>query len=456
MVPVNRPMRQAVATLVLFVVTVVPTCWIAVLAWRINRPGHVRDVEIELGRQLGLQVTLQEVHYPRPGEVVYRGIVLRQEEPQGGKFSEIARADEVRLQWADRELTLHLEHPRLRADGPGVALTQLGALMQRSRAFPFERINVTAPSCELDLGRADLHFTAREVAGEFHADPSAPTVRLAYRMSAAGTGSRPGRVNRPGAGTHCELTLVRDRRAEPLSTSLAFRTVEGLPLPARVLNPFFDASEWLGANATVEGALQLRQAGSSDWEAVFAGSLHNIELTRLVGRRFPRHRLTGRARLAVATARWGERPNQGPGWIEVKGQLLAGPGSIGVSLLESLAREMKFRLSPRLAHLDPRKTEVDFHAMGLAFDMQPNGEIHLAGDLGAEFPPDAVLAGATSPLASAPQGTASVHGLIKTLFPVADANPGVLVPLTPESSILLALPVPPDAASSARRPAVGN
>ena len=57
----------------------------------------------------------------------------------------------------------------------------------------------------------------------------------------------------------------------------------------------------------------------------------------------------------------------------------------------------------------------------------------------------------TSPLASAPQGTASVHGLIKTLFPVADANPGVLVPLTPESSVLLSLPVPPDAASSARR-----
>ena len=49
MVPVNRPMRQALATLVLFVCTVVPTCWIAVVAWRINRPGHLRDVEIELG-----------------------------------------------------------------------------------------------------------------------------------------------------------------------------------------------------------------------------------------------------------------------------------------------------------------------------------------------------------------------------------------------------------------------
>jgi hypothetical protein len=455
MVPVNRPMRQALATVVLFALTVVPTVWIAAIAWRINRPGHVRDVEIELGRRLGLQVTLQGVRYPRPGEVVYRGIVLRQEEPRGGVLSEIARADEVRLQWGDREMTLYLENPRLRADSPGVALAQLGAWIQRSGQIPFERISLAAPSCEVDLGREDLRYAAREVAGEVNADPTAPTVRIAYRMSSA-TRAGSGERHRPGVGTHCELILIRDRRAEPVLTSLAFKTIEGLPLPARVLSPFFDVDTWLGANATVEGTLELRQAGSKEWEAIFSGNLHNIDLAQLIGHRFPRHRLMGRARLAVATARWGQRPGQGPGWIEAKGELLAGQGSIGVSLLQSLAREMRFRLSSKLANLDPRKTEVDFRAMGLAFDMRANGEIHLAGALGAEGPPDAILAGVTSPLASTPQGTVSVHGLIKTLFPVADASPGVLVPLTPESSILLALPVPPEADSKVRRAAVGN
>jgi hypothetical protein len=287
------------------------------------------------------------------------------------------------------------------------------------------------------------------------ANPAAPTIRLAYRMSAA-SGHRTGPVDRPVAGTHCELTLMRERRAEPVSTSLVFKTVEGLPLPARVLNPFFDVDAWLGANATVEGTLELRRSGSDDWEATFSGSLHDVELARLIGHRFPRHRLAGRARLSVATARWGQRPGQGPGWIEAKGELLAGPGTIGVSLLRSLAREMQFRLSSKLAHLDPRKTEVDFRALGLAFDMRGNGEIHLAVALGLEAPLDAVVAGVSSPLAYAPQGTAGVHGLIKTLFPVADASPGVLVPLTSESSILLALPVPPDGVSRGRRTAVGN
>ena len=62
----------------------------------------------------------------------------------------------------------------------------------------------------------------------------------------------------------------------------------------------------------------------------------------------------------------------------------------------------------------------------------------------------------THPMASAPQGTASVHGLIKTLFPVADANPGIVVPLTPESSVLLSLPVPPGTSNRRRKTVNGN
>ena len=97
MFPLTRPFRQGLATAALFVFTVLPTAFVAVYAWRINRPGHIRDVEIELGRQLGLQVTLEAVRYPKPGELVYQGIVLRQEEPRGKGLIEIARAGLVRL-----------------------------------------------------------------------------------------------------------------------------------------------------------------------------------------------------------------------------------------------------------------------------------------------------------------------------------------------------------------------
>ena len=444
MFPVTRPIRQILATILVLALTVLPTGFVAAIGWRINRPGHIRDVEIELGRQLGLQVTLDEVRYPRPGEVVYRGIVLRQEEPRGKGLAEIARADLVRLQRADRELTIQLENPRVRAESPRVILAQLGVLMQRSVQIPFERITLTAPSALVEMGGENLHFRPREVAGEFLADPRAPTLKLAYRMPAG------------GGHTRCELTLIRDRRSEPLQTSLVLQTVEGLPLPARMLNTFFDADDWLGTQAKLEGTLTLRQMGSKEWEAGFQGDLLDVDLAKLVGRRFPRHRLTGRARVAIRKARWGQRLDRGIGWVEAEGDLLVGQGSIGVDLIDALTREMKFRRSARLTHLDPRKTEVDFRLLGLSFAMQPDGEIQITGALGGEFPPDVVLAGATTPLLSAPQGAASVRGLIKTLFPVSGANSGVLIPLTAESQVLLSLPLPRGAGSKAIRTIDGN
>ena len=142
MFPLNRPFRQAMATLALILFTVVPTVFVAIIAWRINRPGHVRDVEIELGRQVGVQVTLEGVRYPRPGETVYQGIVIRQEEPRSKGLAEIIRADEIRLQRADRELTIHLVNPRLRGESPRLGVNQVGVLLQRSGQIPFERINV--------------------------------------------------------------------------------------------------------------------------------------------------------------------------------------------------------------------------------------------------------------------------------------------------------------------------
>jgi hypothetical protein len=444
MFPVTRPFRQTIATVALLLLTVVPTGFVAATAWRINRPGHVRDVEIELGRKLGLQVTLGGVHDPRPAETVYQGIVLRQEEPRGKGLAEIVAADFARLSRADHELTIHLDNPRVRADSPRMGLMQLGGFIQRSGQVPFERVNLIAPTCQLDLGGGGLRFELRDIAGEFLAHPAMPELRVAYRFA------------EKGSPTRCELYFSRDRRSDPIATTVVFKTIEGPPLPAHVLNMFFDAGDWLGPDAKLDGTLTLHQAGSRDWEAVFRGELVDIDLGKLVGRRFPRHRLSGRARLTIDNARWGERPAQGPGWIEVKGELVAGQGSIGVSLLESLAREMKFRLSPRLVHIDPRKTEIEFRALGLAFAMQSTGEIQITGSLGAEFPPDAVIAGPTTALLSAPQGTAGVHGLIKTLFPVAQAAHATMVPLTAESQVLLALPLPPGATDHARATVDGN
>src|SRR3954453_23373823 len=112
----TRPYRQGLATLALLVLTVVPTIYVGATAWRINRGAHLREVEIAIGRPLGLEVSLEGVSYPRPGEVVYRGLVVRQEEPRRKGLTEIGRARELRLRRGYRELTLETEGLRLRGE----------------------------------------------------------------------------------------------------------------------------------------------------------------------------------------------------------------------------------------------------------------------------------------------------------------------------------------------------
>ncbi len=432
MVSLTRPVRQGLATLVLAVVSIAPTVHVGMTAWRINRPGHVRDVEIELGRAIGMHVSLREVAYPRPGEVRVRGLVLRREEPRGCRLAELARADTVSLERLDRELVLRISDPVFRADSPLEALGRLSALLAQSGRISSDRVSFSSSACRFDLGSEGLAASLRDLAGELVIEPQRTTLKLAFAVAGS------------GGVTRCEATLERDRRVEPVATTLTAKTVEGPPLPARALAPFFDAGDWLGPRATVLGALELRQAGAGGLEARFTGSIHEIDLGVLVGKRFPGRRLSGRAHVAITTARWGDRGDQGPGWLEAKGELTADSGSIGVPLLDALTREMRFRPTARLKAQTARgATEVDFRAIGLGFAINSEGEIHLEGALGTEFAPDVVLAGATMPLMSAPHGAASVHGLIKTLVPTPALDSSLLVPLTARSRTLFALPLAP-------------
>ena len=172
MFPLTRPFRQGLATAALFVFTVLPTAFVALYAWRVNRPGHIRDVEIELGRQLGLQVTLEAVRYPKPGELVYQGIVLRQEEPRGKRLIEIARAGLVRLVRSDRELTLHAENLKLSGESPKQALRRLERCSSALAHFPssgstWPPLPASLTSARKDFGtrsgtwRASLWLTRR-------------------------------------------------------------------------------------------------------------------------------------------------------------------------------------------------------------------------------------------------------------------------------------------------------
>jgi hypothetical protein len=437
MLPLTRPHRQALVTLAMGVLTVVPTVYVAFTAWRIGRPGHIRDVEIEIGRSIGLQVTLEGVRYPRPGEVVYQGMVLRQDEPRRGTQVEIARAKTVRLRKSGRELALETDGLTLRAAGPRQAMAQVGTLLGGVGDGAYRQVSLAAPSCTVDLGGGSargLKFELKDVAATFQNDSRAPGLSASYRLVDA------------GGSTRCELSLTRDRKAEAVETTVSLKTMEGVPLPARVFDAFFESGDWLGNAARVQGALTLRQAGSSDWQAEFSGELFDVDLKTLFERRFPRHQMTGLAHVVIKAATWANRPGQGFGWAAAEGELTTGSGTIGLDLIHALASEMRFRPSPRI---NPRQPELAFSSLGFTFALTSNGDIQLGGGFRNQFAPDDILVANDQPRLKAPSGAANVRGLLKTLFP---SNADTLAPVTADSQLLSRfLPLPPAVASRGGR-----
>jgi hypothetical protein len=418
MLTLTRPHRQVLGTVALLLATVAPTVFVGLTAWRINRPGHVHDVEAELGKRLGMKVTLEAVRYPRPGEAVCTGLVLWQPEPrQKTKLVEVARADRVKFAKVGGQVVLSASGLRLSAEGPGQAVAQVGDLLRRAAETDLERVSLAAEACELSLGPVDLGpaYSLTDLAATFRADAGAPALEASYRL---GPGPSP---------TRCELKLVRDRQGAAIRTTLALRTADGPPLPAQVLAPFFDPADWLGPEAKVAGSLALAQEGSRDWEADFAGEISDVALGSLLGDRVPDHQLSGRATLSVKSAHWGPRPGGGPpGWVSADGRLAAGAGSISTSLLKALRSEMSFRLGDRL---ELKPGVIDFQGLGLAFSIRPDGAVQLAGDLGDAYGPGAVIldADGLSGLAFAPRDPGNLIGLRRTLGP-ADASQAILVP----------------------------
>jgi hypothetical protein len=416
----TRPRRQLAATLALTLFTIAPTAYVGVTVRALGRPAHLRSIEAEIGRRLGVLVDVNAAAHPRPDVDALNGVSLRLDD---AGHAEIARADTLRISHEGSDLTLRAGHLVLSGDSAADALATVVTLMRRMSSAETSRINLVADQCDLRLGsRVEA---LRDLAAIVRIDRTAPSLSVTYLI---------GQERR-----RCEAAIRCEAGSFGGSIAVSLKTTDG-PISARVLAPFFDTENWLGGEATLEGTLELTRTGVNGWDAKFRGELTNVDLAAVVERRFAGQRLAGEARITFETAHWGERPDgQGPGWIEARGRLTSGPGSISAGLLESLRSQMQFRLSERPNLAD--QPDVEFQGMGLAFAMTAVGELSVKGAMGPEYAHDAVIVQGnhTQPLARAPEGVANVRGLWNMLIP---ASADTLAPAVPESQPLRWLPLP--------------
>lgn len=441
MIMINRMHRQVAATVFVVVVLIFPTLATLWWAWAINRPGHVRDVEVQLSRSLGLQVGLDSVRYPRPGEMVLIGPVFRQEEPRGRVFREVARARMISIRPLEEGRQIEVLGLQLVGDSAETGVAQLAQLLQKSsvKAGEGQRLAFSVDRCEILVEQGasgkPVRTEWRTVAGLVDARQEQSFIQASGWMYNA------------DERTRCEFKMTRKRQGEQASSQIEIATMEGPALPAKVLEPLLNTSGWLGENAKVLGQLTLRQVEQAPWDAQFTGTFEDVDLSQLVTGRFGPYRLLGEGRVQIKRAHWADRPEQGPGWCEVQGELTSGPGKISHGLLLSMGQQMKFRIIPDWIRASKPGEIVEFGGIGLQFHLTDDGLIRFAGACGPDFGRDVVAVSGTAahpkPVVAAPSGIVTVRGLIKTLFPVDLAQAELLVPTTRESQALQRyLPMP--------------
>jgi hypothetical protein len=435
MFPWDQTKRRVLATFVLVIASICPVVVVAVSVWSLTRPGHLRDVEVEVSRLLEADVSIRSVRHPKPGVDDYRGVLVRARPGAKSEFT-LERPLQIGRLVVTRENATIL----LRAEDLQVPCEELDHLVEFVDLLAHylgpntQRLSLHAPTATLVYPQDEARtFALDDVALVLNRRDRGEHTSLSFRL------------NSPEAPSRHELTLVRDQKANHTVCEVRLETMEG-GLPLGQLGLFSQAVDWLGERAKLQGTLLFSRCNSGgEWDVLFRGRILDIAFDRLITGHFSHHEITGMATLEIAHARWAGLPgHQGRGWVEVEGELRSGPGTMGLEFMNALAREMRFEVDRDA--VQGALANVRFESLGLRFRLTSDGQLRLVGSPTPGLPPQTVgVDAAHAPFLRAPNGLANVRGLWNVLFPQSDE---VLVPATAESQVMRHLPLPTESAGT--------
>jgi hypothetical protein len=422
MFPITRVHRQVGATLLLVATSVFPTLLVLTHVLNIIRPGHVRDVEVELGRLLDADIAIERVRHPRPGELELVDVSIRSRGASAAR--ELLRCDRLVALTEREALTLQIDGLTLQQGQAAAAIDQLDAYTERLLRH-YRRVGLIANRAALERETSPA-LVLDDLAVVLEQKSGSRQISSSFRMA---SGKHRGRH---------ELTIV-DSPANPAHRRVVSMATREGGLSLAALAGVADVEAWFGPDAHLEGEMTwTRPQATGDWTLQMKGQIHDVDL-RCVAAHFPNTRFEGRGTLDLDDARWGPFPSgQGTGWVEVRGRLRCGPGLIGRPLMEALAREMRFG-SADLSQLPGESDTARFETFALAFELSSDGGLRLNG--ASDVAPGVVATAATDqkPLLTAPEGASTVHALWKALFPLGG---DVLVPATQDTRLMRHLPLP--------------
>ncbi len=307
--------RRFTCRTVFVVACLMPTTAMVVYgAWH-AAPIHRAAFCNALADTLAVQVTVDNVDYPRPGVTRIQGLELADPESKqlllrvpvfevrdsGDRYVLHAATATLNTVGAHR---LYKElHRRLAGDDDVAWQVDIGELMLQHH----------------ERRRATVELSARGSMGA-----SGPAVDVKFRL----TGDTGEKAN--------EIKLLRNRQVNPAVTTFMLQTGD-TPLPCSLLGQF--APEWdtLGNRATFAGRFWTMDA-SDGRRGELSGELNRVDLHQLVTQHYG-HSLTGMSRLRI------ERAFMRRGRLQsVEATIDAGPGNISQHLLHAASRELQMPL----------------------------------------------------------------------------------------------------------------
>ncbi len=400
-----------------FVLAVAPT--VAIVGWCAwqNRPGHVQAEADRLGRVLGLDVALDRFTHPRPGVVAYDGLKLLDHETGCTILScrsLTATWDESTSPQGQRVLILTTAEPEIELSAFEHVATLLDRILRQHNGRPEVEVRLTAE--HLTLLDEESPQRLIEFQGSVQRLPEGTQAVAGFRLSES-DGSDPVRVR-----------LVRNRQTSPPSSGFELDTGGG-SIPCRLLGLGLGGLDTLGSKATFQGYVWATQSPGKGWDADVTGQLRDVDLRRLTADRLP-HQLDGLGQLTIQAARVRQGRLQ-----EASGMLVAGPGSIGRSLIQAAIERLQ--LTPGTVAKPPGEL-VPYEQLALGYYLDASG-IQLQGRCTATAP-GAILVDQSGWLLAAPQSQPQpLVALLQTLDPSATPE----VPATHQTAWLIRhLPFP--------------
>ncbi|HUY90347.1 MAG TPA: hypothetical protein VMV10_16545 [Pirellulales bacterium] len=402
----------------------------AIFGWSASRKSsqHLRSCELQLTEQLGLKAKLDSVSYPQPGVVLLHGLELCDLETDQPVF----HSRSLEITRVEGRLVVLASEPVIEAGRLYQLWDLLGRRLRRELTAhePIELL-----PCNLTIRSERGEQTYELVGGRLEPEESGEAAELRFRL--------PGlKMPEPAS-----VRIVRDRQRQTPSTRFALST-GGAALPCSLFAALCDVEGTLGAAATFSGSLWADDTAQG-WEAELAGRFEKIDLGRLVSNRF-NHLLEGEATLELIDARFHESQ-----LTEAHGSFAAGPGEIGVSLVQAAVAELGCSTDLDVRSLAARDHGT-YERLAFGFGIGAEG-LRLTGKCEGH-PPGVMLAGGaySSLLVKSADRLLSVVALLRVLSPTSQEQ----APATSATRELIPwLPMPPvvrprKAAGSASPPVV--